>query len=176
MGALLGGLAIARFGSRAAMLTMTGVAVAAAVGLSLMTISPAVGVIPIIAMLTLTGSMINGVQTTMYALAAHVYPSSVRATGVGTAVAFGRTGAVLTGYVGSWAIGYGGTTSFFGVIALAMVSTFVALALVRRHVAQAGIGVSGACWIACERTWLPCRYLAQSRGEPHGPPDDFGGN
>ena len=109
VGALLGGLAIARFGSRAAMLTMTGVAVAAAVGLSLMTISPAVGVIPIIAMLTLTGSMINGVQTTMYALAAHVYPSSVRATGVGTAVAFGRTGAVLTGYVGSWAIGYGGT-------------------------------------------------------------------
>ena len=61
-----------------------------------MTISPAAGVLPIIAMLTLTGSMINGVQTTMYALAAHVYPSSVRATGVGTAVAFGRTGAVLT--------------------------------------------------------------------------------
>jgi len=85
-------------------------------------------------MLTLTGGMINGVQTTMYALAAHVYPSAVRATGVGTAVAFGRTGAVLTGYVGSWAIGYGGTTSFFGVIALAMVATFVALALVRRHV------------------------------------------
>ena len=54
----------------------------------------------------------------MYALAAHVYPSSVRATGVGTAVAFGRTGAVLTGYVGAWAIEYGGTTSFFGVIAV----------------------------------------------------------
>jgi MFS transporter, AAHS family, 4-hydroxybenzoate transporter len=48
-------------------------------------------------MLALTGSMINGVQTTMYALAAHVYPSSVRVTGVGTAVEFGRTGSVLTG-------------------------------------------------------------------------------
>ena len=44
VGALLGGMAIARFGSRAAMLTMTGVAIAAAVGLSAMTISPAVGV------------------------------------------------------------------------------------------------------------------------------------
>jgi MFS transporter, AAHS family, 4-hydroxybenzoate transporter len=138
VGAVLGGLAIARFGSRAAMLTMTGVAVAAAVGLSLMTISPAVGVIPIVAMLTLTGSMINGVQTTMYALAAHVYPSAVRATGVGTAVAFGRTGAVATGYVGSWAIGYGGTEAFFGAIALAMVSTFVALAAVGRHVPPRG--------------------------------------
>ena len=73
VGAVLGGMAIARFGSRAAMLTMTGVAIAAALGLSAMTISPAVGVLPIIAMLTLTGSMINGVQTTMYALAAHVY-------------------------------------------------------------------------------------------------------
>ncbi|MBK5297827.1 MAG: MFS transporter, partial [Vicinamibacteria bacterium] len=134
VGALLGGLAISRFGSRAAMLTMTGVAVAGAAGLSAMTISPAVGVVPIIAMLTLTGSMINGVQTTMFALAAHVYPGSVRATGVGTAVAFGRTGAILTGYIGSWAIEYRGTESFFGVIAAAMVSTFVALALVRRHV------------------------------------------
>ena len=63
-----------------------------------------------------------------------MYPSSVRATGVGTAVAFGRTGAILTGYVGSWAIELGGTRSFFAAIAMAMVSTFVALALVRRHV------------------------------------------
>jgi AAHS family 4-hydroxybenzoate transporter-like MFS transporter len=134
VGAILGGMAIARFGSRAAMLSMAFVAIVGAVGLSVMTISPAAGVLPIIAMLTLTGSMINGVQTTMYALAAHVYPSSVRATGVGTAVAFGRTGAILTGYVGSWAIEYRGTESFFGVIAIAMVATFVALALVRRHV------------------------------------------
>jgi len=58
----------------------------------------------------------------------------VRATGVGTAVAFGRSGSVLTGYVGSWAIEYRGTESFFGVVALAMISTFVALALIRRHV------------------------------------------
>lgn len=134
VGALLGGVAIARFGSRVAMLTMTSIAVVGAVGLSTMTISPSVALWPIMAMLTLTGSMINGVQTTMYALAAHVYPSAVRSTGVGTAVAFGRIGAVLTGYVGSWAIGYGGTTSFFGVVAAMMVSTFIGLSLVRKHV------------------------------------------
>ena len=103
-----------------------------------MTISPAVGVLPIIAMLTLTGSMINGVQTTMYALAAHVYPSSVRATGVGTAVAFGRTGAVLTRLCRQLGDRLRRHQSFFGVIALAMVSTFVALALVRRHVEKRG--------------------------------------
>jgi AAHS family 4-hydroxybenzoate transporter-like MFS transporter len=134
VGALLGGVALTRFGSRAAMLTMSAVAVAGAAGLSLMEISPGAGLLPIMAMLTLTGSMINGVQTTMYALAAHVYPASVRSTGVGTAVAFGRSGAVLTGYVGSWAIGFGGASAFFSVVAVMMVSTFIALAAVRRHV------------------------------------------
>ena len=137
-GALVGGFAIPRLGSRMAMLTMAGVAVAGAAVLSGMTISPAAGAVRLIAMLALTGGMINGVQTTMYALAAHVYPSAVRATGVGTAVAVGRFGAILTGYVGPWAIELRGTTSFFAVIAITMVVTFVALASVKRHVVARG--------------------------------------
>jgi AAHS family 4-hydroxybenzoate transporter-like MFS transporter len=86
----------------------------------------------------MTGGLINGVQTTMYALAAHVYPSVVRATGVGTAVAFGRSGAILTGFVGTWVIGLGGSTAFFAVMAAFMVLTFVALAVVGRHVPARG--------------------------------------
>ena len=132
-GALVGGMAIARVGSRISMLSMAGVAIVSALLLSRMSLSPAAGLI-IIGSLTLLGAMINGVQTTMYALAAHVYPGPVRATGVGTAVAFGRIGAILSGYAGSWAIGYRGSASFFGLIATAMLATFVALALVRRHV------------------------------------------
>jgi AAHS family 4-hydroxybenzoate transporter-like MFS transporter len=134
VGALVGGAAVARFGSQRAMLTMTLVAIAGAAGLALMNITPTASVVAIMAMLTLTGSMINGVQTTMYALAAHVYPTSVRATGVGAAVAFGRSGAVMTGFVGSWAVDYGGTQTFFGVIAGMMVMTFITLASVHRHV------------------------------------------
>ena len=38
-------------------------------------------------MLTITGGLINAIQTTMYALATNVYPSAVRATGVGAATA-----------------------------------------------------------------------------------------
>jgi AAHS family 4-hydroxybenzoate transporter-like MFS transporter len=113
---------------------MTLVALAGAGGLALMKITPAASLITIMAMLTLTGSMINGVQTTMYALAAHVYPTSMRATGVGSAVAFGRIGAVMTGFVGTWAVDVGGTHAFFGVVAGMMVATFIALASVRRHV------------------------------------------
>lgn len=133
-GALLGGVAISRFGSRASMLVMTAVAVGGAGALAVMPMAPAASTLPLIAMLTLLGAAINGVQVAMYVLAAHVYPVAIRATGVGTAVAFGRIGAVLTGYVGSWAIGVGGTTSYFSVVALMMLVTFTSLAAVRRHV------------------------------------------
>jgi AAHS family 4-hydroxybenzoate transporter-like MFS transporter len=133
-GALLGGVAISRFGSRISMLAMTAVAVAGAGALAVMPINPFASTLPLIAMLTLLGAAINGVQVAMYVLAAHVYPTAIRATGVGTAVAFGRIGAVLTGYVGSWAIDFGGTTSYFTVVALMMLVTFGSLAAVVRHV------------------------------------------
>jgi AAHS family 4-hydroxybenzoate transporter-like MFS transporter len=70
----------------------------------------------------------------MYALAAHVYPSAVRATGVGTVAGFGRVGAIVSGYAGAWAIDYRGSVSYFSLIAVAMAGTFVSLALVKRHV------------------------------------------
>jgi len=133
-GALAGGVAIGALGSRLAMLGMTAGAAAGAIVLSLMRIDASQPVLPILVMLTLTGGLINAVQTTMYALAAHVYQSAVRATGVGTAAAVGRVGAILSGYAGAWAIDYRGSTSYFLLIAAAMGATFVALALVRRHV------------------------------------------
>jgi AAHS family 4-hydroxybenzoate transporter-like MFS transporter len=85
-------------------------------------------------MLAWTGGLINAVQTTMYALAAHVYPTSVRATGVGTAVAFGRIGGVVSPTLGSWALAAGGASQYFTVIAGTMTMAFVALAAVRHHV------------------------------------------
>src|SRR5262245_51544617 len=133
-GALLGGVAIARVGSRISMLSMAAGAVISALVRSRTAITPAAGTVFIIAWLTILGGLINGVQTTMFALAAHVYPGAIRATGVGTAVAFGRIGAILSGYAGSWAIGYQGSSSFFALIAIAMTATFVALAVVGRHV------------------------------------------
>jgi AAHS family 4-hydroxybenzoate transporter-like MFS transporter len=116
------------------MLTMTAGAVGGAIGLSMMRIDASQPVWPILVMLTLTGGLINAVQTTMYALAAHVYPSAVRATGVGTAASVGRLGAILSGYAGAWALDYRGSLSFFSLIAIAMCATFASLALVRRHV------------------------------------------
>ena len=73
--------------------------------------------LPIVVMLGITGAAINAIQTTLYALAAHVYPTAVRATGVGTAVAFGRIGGVMSSYAGEWALGVGGSSAFFALMA-----------------------------------------------------------
>ena len=81
VGAIGGGLAFSRVGSRAAMLAMAAGAIAGAVALSLMTIDARMARLPLFALLTLSGGLINAVQTTMYALATNVYASAIRATG-----------------------------------------------------------------------------------------------
>lgn len=134
VGSVLGGAAITRVGSRPTMLAMSAGAVLGAFLLSRMSVGPAHPVLPLLAMLAVTGGLINGVQTTMYALAAHVYPTAMRATGVGTAVSIGRSGAILSGYAGPWALSHGGSASFFGLMACAVLVTCVGLALTRRHV------------------------------------------
>lgn len=144
VGAIGGGLVIPLVGSRAAMLTMTVGAIAGAGALSTMTIAATSPVLPILVMLTLTGGLINAVQTTMFALATHVYPSQVRATGVGTAVSVGRLGAILSGYAGAAALEYEGSTSFFGLMACSMCVCFVSLASVRRHIGRAEDQALGA--------------------------------
>jgi AAHS family 4-hydroxybenzoate transporter-like MFS transporter len=137
VGALASGALMSRIGSRAAMLTMTGAAIAGAVTLSRMTISIDVPIAPVMIMLTITGGLINAIQTTMYALATNVYPSATRATGVGTATAVGRIGAMVSGYAGPWALGLRGSASYFILIAAAMAVCLFALASVRRHVPKA---------------------------------------
>ena len=86
------------------------------------------------AMFVVTGALLNAVQTTMYVLAAHVYPTEVRGTGVGAAVAFGRVGNILASYVGSWALSTAGPPMYFTIWAVAMAVVLISLAIVRRHI------------------------------------------
>jgi AAHS family 4-hydroxybenzoate transporter-like MFS transporter len=69
----------------------------------------------------------------MYAVAAHVYPTGIRATGVGAAVAFGRLGGVMSPYAGAWALDRG-PSQFFTFIACTMTVVFGALAALRNHI------------------------------------------
>ena len=143
VGALTGGLAISRFGSKPSMMGMAIGAIAGALAMRSMTIVASSPTLPIIALLAIIGAFINAAQVTMYALAAHVYPSSVRATGVGTATSVGRLGAILSSYAGGWAIELGGNASFFMLVAAAMFAVFVSLALIRRHIPGHGSSAGG---------------------------------
>jgi AAHS family 4-hydroxybenzoate transporter-like MFS transporter len=138
VGAIVGALVIMRLGSRLSMLTMAAGAVAGALVLATMSIGPQ-SAFAVFVMLAWTGGLINAVQTTMYALAAHVYPATIRATGVGTAVAFGRIGGVLSPTFGSWALESGGPALYFRVIAATMTLAFAALAVVRHHIPRVSI-------------------------------------
>jgi AAHS family 4-hydroxybenzoate transporter-like MFS transporter len=133
-GALCGGALITRFGSRPTMLTMAAGAVAGAFALSRTPLHAGTDVVRLLGTLAFTGGLINAVQTTMFALAAHVYPTGMRSTGVGAAAAFGRIGAVLSGYAGPWALAYAGSASFFGLMGGAVFVTLIALACVERHI------------------------------------------
>ncbi len=136
-GAIAGALAFARLGSKPTMLTMAAGAIFGAMVMRSMVIGPQSSTTTIIVWLGITGGLINAVQTTMYALAAQVYPTTIRATGVGSAMSVGRTGAVLSTYAGAWALGSGGSSFFFTLIAGSMVVCFGALAALRRHIARA---------------------------------------
>ncbi len=149
-GAILGALVIQRLGSRVAMLGMTAVAVASSLVLAGMPLT-APASLALMSMMVLAGALLNGVQTTMYALAANVYPTEIRGTGIGAAVAFGRIGNSMAAYVGEGALARGGTPGYFSSWAITMGLVFVALAAIKRHIsrtaalpAQAGIPVQRA--------------------------------
>jgi MFS transporter, AAHS family, 4-hydroxybenzoate transporter len=153
VGAIIGAMIIMRVGSRISMLTMAAGAIAGAVVLTIMPIGPQ-NTFSVFAMLAWTGGLINAVQTTMYALAAHVYPTSIRATGVGTAVGFGRIGGVLSPSLGQWALDSGGASGYFRIIAITMSAAFVALAGVKRHIPRVAV--------AHEATFESAKFKMQS--------------
>jgi AAHS family 4-hydroxybenzoate transporter-like MFS transporter len=132
-GAVLGALVIQRMGSRITMLGMSALAIVCALVLTGTPLDPN-DTLFLMVMLLLTGGLLNAVQTTMYALAAHVYPTEIRGTGVGFAVAVGRIGNVLAGYVGAYALDNGGPPGYFTSMAVLMGIVFLSLAAVSRHV------------------------------------------
>ena len=144
--ALMGAFLIPRIGSRVTMLTLAAGSIAGCLTLAMMDITPA-QIVPVFIMLGVTGGFVNATQTTMYALAANVYPTSIRGTGVGTTVAFGRIGGVLSPNIGAPVLDRG-TGPYFYLIAGTMTATFIALASVRRHVQRPVFGAKAAVPIA----------------------------
>jgi AAHS family 4-hydroxybenzoate transporter-like MFS transporter len=133
IGALVGAWAIEAFGSRRAMTALALGATASAGVLYFVHIAPGGTLMGLIGLLAVQGFFLNGVQTTVYALTAHVYLADVRATGSGTALAVGRAGGIFSAFAGAALLADAGRP-FFAALAIVMALAAVGLLLVGRHI------------------------------------------
>ena len=85
--------------------------------------------------IAIAGIAINAVQVGLYALAAHVFPTECRTSGVGFSLGAGRTGGIAAALGGGVLLTLSGAAGFFVWIAIALLIACVAVLLVRRQIA-----------------------------------------
>jgi AAHS family 4-hydroxybenzoate transporter-like MFS transporter len=122
-----------RLGSR--ILTLAAASLASLTALLLITIEikPGSDSLPLLGALAAHGFCVNAVQTSLFALGVHLYPTKVRASGVAIASAIGRVGAIVSASIGSLVIQLG-RNQFFAFLAVAMSVAFVGLSLLHSHI------------------------------------------
>lgn len=106
-------------------------------GLSLIVLSQSHSFAVAALAVALVGSFVVGSQLVLYAMAPLYYPPSIRATGVGAALALSRTGSVFGPLFAGALLSFGGTSStvLIGALPFVLVSgTAVALLTRRRYV------------------------------------------
>ena len=128
---------ITKFGSRGPLLAGALAAAASALMILLVPVTQGGGGTLMLAGLALNGMLANAVQTAMYALAAHVYPTAIRASGVAYAASVGRVGGIFSSIFGATIIGLG-AGAYWGFVAVSMVIAFCGLAIVGRHFPAVG--------------------------------------
>ncbi|HTM49928.1 MAG TPA: MFS transporter [Bryobacteraceae bacterium] len=131
-GILLWAAAATFFGSRAPLLAAALAAAGSAFAIQFAPLRSAESQPLLIAGFGLHGLFVNALQTTMYVLAAHVYPTKTRASGVAFAAAVGRVGAMVSSFTGAAIIQSGGS-NYLRVLAISMFCAFLGLLLVSTH-------------------------------------------
>jgi AAHS family 4-hydroxybenzoate transporter-like MFS transporter len=139
-GGMIGGVAIGRLGDRGnpfvpiAAAFLAGAVSLAAIG------SSGTSLVPLIAAILVGGFAIPGAQFAMNALAAAVYPTAVRSTGVSWALGIGRLGAIVGPFIGGELLRFAvGAQQIFFLAALpALIACAAILALRQTKLARAG--------------------------------------
>lgn len=129
--AIGGGWLSGRLNSKAPVLVLAVVGVLVSASLAWLATRTDSGLWLLLALLTLWGAASAGCQSVLTALASAIYPTGIRATGVGTSIGFGRLGGIAgaslsAAYLTTW-----GAAGFFGSQAIAMVVLAVAAAALR---------------------------------------------
>ncbi len=137
-GGIVGGMGsgwlIKQYGSRVTVVTLAagGVVMAFALG---MLINAQIDTLPVLlSFLALIGFFSAGLLNGLYTFSAFIYPDHARGTGVGAAAAAGRVGAIASSYAGVIALAWGGASSYFLLIAGALLVSLVSVSLIRKQI------------------------------------------
>jgi AAHS family 4-hydroxybenzoate transporter-like MFS transporter len=85
------------------------------------------------AMIAIHGLFVNAVQTSLYAIATQLYATRIRSTGVASALALGRMGAIFSALFGGFTLRLA-PGRYFAVLAFGMGCVFVTMLLFKRHI------------------------------------------
>jgi AAHS family 4-hydroxybenzoate transporter-like MFS transporter len=136
-GGIFGALAFAVWinhkGSRIPLLVGSFAGVISALFVSIVTINRTGSHVLLLTAITAHGLFANAVQTTMYALAASMYVTRVRATGVAAALAVGRMGAIVSAFLGSYLLAFSSNV-YFTLLAIGMACAFASLFFLKKHI------------------------------------------
>jgi len=131
-GVLVGAFIVQRFGSRTTLLGMSAASLVCATFMTAVFFGPRSTLLFLV--WVVFGGCVNAVQTIIYALAAHVFPTEVRASGIGMALTIGRIGNFTAGYMAGFSRDQLSGPMYFAAAAIAMTVTLGFLALIRRHI------------------------------------------
>jgi MFS transporter, AAHS family, 4-hydroxybenzoate transporter len=141
-GSLLNAWLIARLGSRLPMVIVASVAIFALVGLTCVAAlggpvtqsvrGPAIYFIAI----ACAGFGIHALQSGLYIVSAHVFPTECRTSGVGFASGAGRIGGIVSSFAGGSLLALGEAAGFFVGVAVVLLFTVSCLLVLRRHISR----------------------------------------
>ncbi len=131
-GAVLCAAAINRFGSRWPMIFWAAMSAVTAIGLKMVNITATPDTF--LWGLGFHGLFVTALQCAMFALCAHIYPTTIRTTGAASAMAFGRIGAFASAFAGAAMITAGGSAAYLNLLGGSMLVTMLGLAMVKGHI------------------------------------------
>lgn len=137
-GGVVGGMGsgwfIKKFGSRGTVLCLAAGGVIMAFVLGMAIRSEVQSLTTILVFLAFIGFFSAGLLNSLYTFSAFIYPDYARGTGVGSAAAAGRIGAIASSYAGVMALSIGGASSYFLLIAGSLAVSLVAVAFIRKQI------------------------------------------
>jgi AAHS family 4-hydroxybenzoate transporter-like MFS transporter len=142
VGALAGSALTGRYGSRRVLAGLSGLAVLSAIGIGANGVFDAGqtggSISALMWTIAVAGGCINGLQIGMFAVAAYVYPTFCRSTGIGWSLAVARFGGIISSFVGAsfFALGLM-ARDFFYVIGAVLSVAFLGVLLLRGHIPAA---------------------------------------